>query len=49
MLEVVEGIRFPVCRSAYVHYHMIDFDCEVVIPLNSDPLRYHQIHQNIYT
>ena len=34
MLEVAEGIRIPVCGSTYAHDCMIDFDCEVFIPLN---------------
>ena len=49
MLEVAEGIHILVCGSTYAHDHVIDFNCEVIIPLNGDALRYHQIQQICHT
>ena len=44
-MEVAEDICILVCGSTYAHNPVIDFDCEVVIPLNGGALRYHWIHQ----
>ena len=45
MLEVAEGVNISVCGSVYPHDCVIDFNCEVATPSNSDTLRDHQIHQ----
>ena len=44
MPEVVEGVNILVCGSIYAHDHVIDYNCEVVIPLNGNALRDHQVH-----